>query len=441
MVMTRVMIGLLTAVLGIVSSVRADDAMSYLDNGKIRVGVNLDLGGAITYVSKSGSDENLVNNWDWGRQIQMSFYSGPIPYTPGGKQPAEVWKHIGWNPIQAGDHYRNRSKVIEHHNDGKRIELKCIPMHWPLDNVPGECVFDSEIELRDQAVLVSCGMVNHRPETTQYSARTQELPAIYTNGPWWRLMTYTGDKPFSDEALTQVPAKMPWSSFHPTENWAALVNDQDWGLGVYERGVYLFSGGFAGKEHSGGTKDSPTGYLTPLQLDIIDSDITYRYSYTLILGSLKEIRRYVYSHADRPAPPAYRFERDRQHWFYHDIVDAGWPIKGELSLRVDGKDPYMIGPQSFWPTDKAPTLYVTAAFSGTRPLARIRYKTYAKDAFSNDRRIDFKVTPDGEYRTYEIPISTAPGYSGIGAGLRLDLLPMTGVETQARIKYIGFAKP
>ena len=47
--------------------------VSFLDNGIIRVGVNLEAGGAITHLSKSGKDaENLVNNWDWGRQIQMS---------------------------------------------------------------------------------------------------------------------------------------------------------------------------------------------------------------------------------------------------------------------------------------------------------------------------------------------------------------------------------
>ena len=47
------------------------DKISTIDNGVISVGVNLGLGGAITYVSKSGSEENLINSADWGRQIQM----------------------------------------------------------------------------------------------------------------------------------------------------------------------------------------------------------------------------------------------------------------------------------------------------------------------------------------------------------------------------------
>ena len=46
--------------------------MSYLDNGVIRLGVDLNLGGAITYLSRSGTGQNLVNSYDCGRQIQMS---------------------------------------------------------------------------------------------------------------------------------------------------------------------------------------------------------------------------------------------------------------------------------------------------------------------------------------------------------------------------------
>ena len=48
--------------------------MEYIDNGVIKLGVNLALGGAITYLAESKTGKNIVNNWDWGRQIQMSFY-------------------------------------------------------------------------------------------------------------------------------------------------------------------------------------------------------------------------------------------------------------------------------------------------------------------------------------------------------------------------------
>lgn len=86
--------------------------MSYLDDGQIRLGVDLNLGGAVTYLSKSGSELNLINSWDWGRQVQMSYYSGPVPFRPRGKEPAPQWKGLGWNPVQAGDHFGNSSKTV-----------------------------------------------------------------------------------------------------------------------------------------------------------------------------------------------------------------------------------------------------------------------------------------------------------------------------------------
>ena len=132
---------LLCILLGMASLAGAADAkaepkkfsgMSFLDNGKIRLGVNLDIGGAITYLADSTKRVNVINSYDWGRQVQMSFYSGPNPFEPNGKKPSNHWKKLGWNPIQSGDYKGFRSKVIAHTNDKKTIYVKCIPMQWPL---------------------------------------------------------------------------------------------------------------------------------------------------------------------------------------------------------------------------------------------------------------------------------------------------------------------
>jgi hypothetical protein len=411
--------------------------MGYLDNGHIRLGVNLDMGGAITLLSKSKTDANLVNSWDLGRQIQMSFYSGPVPFTPNGKQPAPEWRALGWNPIQSGDHFKNPSRTIEYHNDGKSIELKCAPMQWPLNNEPAECVFESSLTLDGNVVHANCTLINNRADRAQYPARLQELPAIYTNAPYWRLMTYTGDKPFTDAALTQIPAKMPWTEFHATENFAALVNDDNWGLGIWEPGVYRFSGGFAGKPGAGGAKDSSTGYIAPVHLDILDSHIRYNYSYTLIIGSLDEIRSYVSSHADRPSVPDFHFDKDRRHWSYHDAIDSGLPIHGELDIHTTGPDPQCISPASFWYADKAPKIRIEAAFQATAPVARIRWKTIADDRFSEDKTISFPVKTDGEFHVYEIDLSSSGKYVGAMTGLRFDPVLIAGQAGRLRIKCIS----
>src|SRR4051794_41621618 len=79
--------------------------MSYLDNGVIKLGVDLNVGGAVTYLAKSGDDLNVINSWDWGRQVQMSYYAGPVPFTPRGKEPAKEWRGVGGESIQAGGQF------------------------------------------------------------------------------------------------------------------------------------------------------------------------------------------------------------------------------------------------------------------------------------------------------------------------------------------------
>jgi len=200
--------------------------ISYLDNDVIRLAVDLRLGGSITYLAESG---NKVNSHDWGRQIQMSFYSGLQPFAPNGKQPSRTWAGLGWNPIQSGDCAGNRSVVTEHRNNGALLYVKCIPMQWPLDNEPGECTFESWIRLRDNTVAVRCRINNHRADRTQYFGRGQELPAIYTNGPWHRLMSYVGDRPFTNGELSQF--KKTWTRLKdvqgsPWENWLATEGNR-----------------------------------------------------------------------------------------------------------------------------------------------------------------------------------------------------------------------
>jgi len=431
-----------------VAGLAAEPNVSFLDNGAIRLGVNLNAGGAITYLSKSGDKNNLVNNWDWGRQIQMSHYSGPVPYRVPGKEPFPAWRDLGWNPVQAGDHFRNPSKVIAHKNDGKSIYVKSIPMQYALDNVPAECTFECWISLKGSTAEVHSQMVVNRPDKTQYPARSQELPAVYTVGTLYRMMTYTGDKPFSGDKLIQVgrseeeKKKFPWSGpLLATENWSAMVNDRDWGIGIWEPSCFNVSGGFFGEPGKGGTLDTQTGYICPTQVEIIDHNITYSYRYVLIVGTLKEIRKHVYDHAKRPAPPNYRFAADRQHWHCLNATDTGWPIRGELNVLLQGKDPQLIGPPDFWQAKDAPTLRIEAACRTSQPQALIFWKRHDDDKFTPNKSVGFALKPDGEYHVYEIDLSTSPEYRGPITGLRFDPTPGGVKGDWIKIRSISLGKP
>ena len=161
----------------------------------------------------------MVNNFDLGRQVQISFFGGPNPFIPApGKQPHERWIRIGWNPIQAGDVFGSGSKIRDLYVGKDTVSVRCVPMHWPLENVPGQCLYESRIKLSGNKVFATARFLNMRENHRQYPARSREFPAIYTNGTYYRLFTYTGDEPFTNGELTRIPKRwvdpgeFPWSS-------------------------------------------------------------------------------------------------------------------------------------------------------------------------------------------------------------------------------------
>ena len=88
-----------------------EDNLIFVENEYIKIGANISLGGALTYLAEK-EKKNLINRYDWGRQVQLSFYSGPVPFHPEGTEMGKHWTHTGWNPIQTGDCFFNRAKLF-----------------------------------------------------------------------------------------------------------------------------------------------------------------------------------------------------------------------------------------------------------------------------------------------------------------------------------------
>jgi hypothetical protein len=403
---------------------RALAVESYLDNGTVKVGIDLAKGGSITYLSKSGTNDNIINDHDLGRQIQQSYYSGPQPYNPSNNA-NPTWPNWPWNPIQTGDSYGHPSLVLAHTNTGQSLYVKCRPMQWALNNVPGECTFESWISLNANVVTVSNRLVNMRTDTTeQFAGRDQELPAVYTIGRLYRLFSYAGDAPFTGGALTNFPiVPPPWQYWRATESWAALVDVNGWGLGVYHPGAVRFVGGFAGTPGSGGPNDDPTGYISPTHVEILDTNIEYTYTYQLILGTLQEIRDWVYAQPYRPGAN-FHFCTDRQHWYYKQTTDAGWPPNGCLRVNLASTDSQMWSPVCAYYATNVPKLYVRAAYQIANPTGRatgqLFWQTSIDSAFSEARSLRFTIVADGQFRTYELNLAASNSYTGLITRLRFD---------------------
>jgi hypothetical protein len=430
----------------------------YIDNGIIKLGVNLGLGGAICYLSKSDSSDNIINNFDWGRQVQMSFYSGPRPYEPGGKKSSSSWPNWCWNPIQTGDFYGHGSKVVKFSSDNKKnIHLTSIPMQWALDNVPGDCTFEVEIKLDDNKAHITSTLHNARSDKKQYRAQSQELPAIYTNATYYRLMSYIDDAPFTGGKLTHIikdptsKSSFPWIRFLATENWCALVNDKDFGVGVYKADNLQFLGGFVGQPNQGGTFDPSTGYMSPVRVDFLDYNLKYVYKYTLIVDSLKGIREYAEQRRSKlPKLPIWKFTDNRQGWIsanyrQHEKFPHYTPLNGKY-MQLDNtlKGSCMISPPTLWEAAQANYAVVEAAFNGKASKAAVGWQkfdskeTTIQRGISKKQMVEFDIIPDGKFRKYVVNLGQHPGYKGKMVWLKLvSALQDNPAGSWVKIKYIA----
>jgi hypothetical protein len=426
----------------------------FVENRYVRVGVNLRWGGAITHVSARGGP-NIINSHDLGRQIQQSYYSGPPNYQREGKQKSPHWAGFPWNPIQTGDAYHNGSKVLEHRVQDNELYVKTIPMLWPMNNDPGECIMETWVQLlKDRPGFVyRARLTNARSDKTQYPGTSQEVPAIYTNGPWHRLMTYTGDKPFTGGPLTEIrndhQEPWPWVRFLPTEGWAALVTEADTGIGILTPGAMEFHGGFAGRRGVGDEKAANTGYMSPISTEILDHNIVYEYSRVFIVGSLDEIR----AEAKRRAPtsvPSWNFDGARQGWHYENGTDAGWPLDGR-GLAPKAKDPArpvrLVGPVTYWRAESAPALRLLVS-SETAGVVRVYWRGMPPaDAFTRpslwaawqstwwqtSRSHEARIIA-GKRRWITMQLAGLANYEGGLTGLALDIPDGTAVH---EVRLVG----
>jgi hypothetical protein len=407
--------------------------MTFLDNGEVRIGMDLALGGAVTFISSKDHPANIINSADLGRQIQMSHYSGPWPFEVGGKKPNPAWAGLGWNPIQTGDCYMNPSMVLEHRNDGKELYIKCVPMQWPLNNVPGDCIFETWTTLEGPVIHLRCRCTNERADKTAYRPCPQELPAVYTISRLWRLMSYTGDKPFTQDQLSHVTndwrRPWPWTRFMATERWAALVDDDNWGLGVFKDDGGEFHGGIYGDARSEDPKHGSTAYVAPIHMENLDHNIVYEHRTEFVVGKLGDIRRRFNDMATK-TPPAWRFVKDRQHWTMRDATDQGFPMNGEWRIKLGARKPRLESGPRFWRAADAPSMDLEIAYTGQATTVRVSWRRLDDDKPDTRKSVALELNPDGKFHTYHLDLASSPEYRGLIVGLAIEpvALPRPGEE-------------
>ena len=276
-----------------------------IKGGKLTVRQDLTRGGAIAYISRKGTDRNLVNISDEGRYIQQSYYAGRgVNRQAEGQSP--TWSPWAWNPIQVGDYARNRAQILEAKMlDRTTTYVKCIPMQWDMAACPAEAEMEQWTQLKGNVLYVRNRLTCHRTDTLYGDEATnqQEIPAVYPISALNHLYLYQGKQPFTGEKADTVdvhqliigdPAHF-WGSYsHVSEKWMAFVGNDGWGMGVYSPTATSFLAGRFGDRRAGEANDAETSYIAPIRTQKMRKNTIVEYDYWIILGTVEQIRKAVY---------------------------------------------------------------------------------------------------------------------------------------------------
>lgn len=269
------------------------------DNGILKVKLDLTRGGAICYVSLSGSEKNFVNIADEGRYIQQSYYAGnSLDRKKDGQSPS--WSPWPWNPIQVGDAFGNRAKILDYRHNGDTLYVKCIPMLWDMNNKPAEAIMEQWTVLKGNVIEARNRLTCFRKDTIYGDGlmKGQELPAVYPISELSNLYYYNGKKPFTADTLTNTEVIKLSSGFwgrysDVTEHWMAFVNNENFGMGVYNPQCTYFLAGMSGNPGHD-AKSASTSYIAPMKKVALKKNSVYEYTYYIIIGDLSDIRKKIY---------------------------------------------------------------------------------------------------------------------------------------------------
>lgn len=295
----------------------------YIENNGYKLGVNLDWGGALSYLEDTDSDVqavkkdgrifvdsnaseryglksvnnnvNLINRFDPGRLVQQSYY-GTAEYDCG----EFMGNRWNYNPVQGGNQFGESSKIVDLVCDENSIYIKCRPLDWAK---PATDITPSYMEA---TYTISKGLVNVTCRFVDYSGypqahASQEMPAFYCIEPFNRFVYYSGDKPWTgDKKLSYENQLIFWPDagyphFQATENWSAFIGefDDSFGIGLYVETAESFLAGVFEREKTvfeDPSIDPTTSYIAAIEWHYFNSFTPMEYSYYLSTGTTDEIR-------------------------------------------------------------------------------------------------------------------------------------------------------
>lgn len=256
----------------------------YLDNGQVRLGLNLSAGACVGWFSHSHSSNNLLNAYDVGRYLQQAWY---------GDADGSDWDGKPWNlnPVQGGAWRNEPSEILESSQQQGRHYVRLRPRHWATGQLLNDFTFEQWACL--QGGLARLRYVMHYHGSATHKARHQELPALYV-GPQL-------DTLWLADAQGVLGALKPGgrNEYHklaqPWLIWGRDDRDQSQALGMWcphAEQVTVF------RVRQGNRADC--SYAAALRTMALTPGMRYEYNATLAIGSVQQIQQ-VFSKLNQTA--------------------------------------------------------------------------------------------------------------------------------------------
>ncbi|EDM26944.1 hypothetical protein LNTAR_06864 [Lentisphaera araneosa HTCC2155] len=264
-------------------SSKAKEAWSYLDNGKIRIGIDKSRGGCIGFLGESKTGRNLLNHFDEGRFIQQSYY---------GKSDGSDWNGKPWvyNPVQGGSWDRKPSRLLEFKKDDSKQSMysKVEPRRWSSAKPCPEALMEQNISLHGNLAKINFIMNYTGPD--QGKARHQEMPAVFVDALLKNFYYTKEGKLITEEPRVLKKKDGGLKLGKSSSEWVAYVDDNKWGVGVYTPGSTLFTCYKALGNGTTGPKGSACSYVSPLRTYSLTPGLKVDYTFYLTVGTLDEIK-------------------------------------------------------------------------------------------------------------------------------------------------------
>lgn len=273
---------------------RKEDLLT-IENDGVKVGIDREKGGAITFLSSTGHPDNIVNYRDPGRLIQQSYYAG-IRRDRRDEGQGPHWSPWSWNPIQGGG-IGSWAEVLEFKRlNSKTLYSETVPNLWDMPNEPAAALIKQWTSFEESipnTIVVICELQCDREENDPWGKaipNPQEVPACYFTNNFHISKSYLGNGQWRRD--TDKPG-LPWTKSSPPLQAMAFFEKGGQGIAVYSptAGATWNFGSSGGPKNVADPTSPYTMHVAPVVRVPLGPKSTFRYRYWLVLGNEETITK------------------------------------------------------------------------------------------------------------------------------------------------------